>query len=850
MSKVIFWLFILSANFISATTVMAADAELTEIQSIQRNLDFVWTLAAASLVLLMQGGFLLLEAGMVRSKNSINVAQKNLADIIVAGFLFGGVGYMFMFGTSIGGFIGWDSELFAFDVLSDWSFAFFVFQVTFCGTSATIVSGAVAERMNYVGYIIIACVISVVIYPAFGHWAWGNLLVSENAAFLADQGFRDFAGSTVVHSTGAWVALATIIILGPRIGRFDALGKPVRFIGHNPVLAAFGTILLFVGWFGFNGGSTTAGTTDIAKIISNTFIAAVSGGAIGMVLGRFMDYIVPTEYDYVDEKGALGPRFSFIRLNWKHGYFRPERMINGILGGLVAITAGCDVVGSQSALLIGAIGAIVATLGAEFLERKLKLDDVVGAVSVHGFAGAWGTLSIAIFGNIDAMVDGSRWSQFLVQLEGVVLCFVWAFSIAFVVIKILDKTNWFGGLRVSQEHEEEGLNIAEHGVRLGTGEVVAALRSLAQGRADILESRLEEHAGDESGELALHFNSLMDRLFLNVIHSTKDLTQFSWELTDIAQSLMEQCQRTSDVSINVKAVTDDVRSGVTDMIDSVSGIDRDAKGVFSSVQNINNLAANVTGSAQEVSSGLQQVTDKAQTAREITDEAVKNADEASLTVQDLTESANKIVSVLGLVRDIAGQTNLLALNATVEAARAGEAGKGFAVVASEVKNLSNQTERAVEEIGNIVSQISTGAVGASSVIMKVTDVIRSMDHAMGDIVSAVNEQTHLTNQIVEHVGVIDSEIDDVTNQMHSIVDKTKIALDKCDTAQKGMQGVSENIAVVAEDANKGQVLSRTLLDTTQTIQKVSASLEAIIRKPETILENSECNVSPSVHMMA
>jgi Amt family ammonium transporter len=819
-----------------STVAKAADPSLEAAQTVQVNLDFVWTLAAAALVLLMQGGFLLVEAGMVRSKNSINVAQKNLADLIIAGVLFGGVGYMMMFGTSVGGWIGWDMDLFAFDELDDWSFAFFVFQVTFCGTAATIVSGAVAERMNYVGYIIIAIVIAALIYPVFGHWAWGNLLNSENQAFLADQGFLDFAGSTVVHSTGAWVALATVIVLGPRIGRFDADGNPVRFIGHNPVLAAFGTVLLFVGWFGFNGGSTTAGTGDIAKIISNTFIAAVGGGFIGMILGRFLDYNIPAEYDVMTQTGG---KLTAVKLNWKHGYFRPERMINGILGGLVAITAGCDVMGTQDSLIVGMIGAAVATIASEVMERKFKIDDVVGAIAVHGFAGVWGTLAIAAFGDIEAMRDGSRFMQFLVQLEGVVLCFVWAFSIAYIVVKIIDKSDMFGGIRVSESHEEEGLNIAEHGVRLGTGEVIQALKSMAEGKADILESRLDAHSGDESGELAGHFNALMDRLFLNIIASTRDLTEFSWQLSDIADKLTEQCKRTDSEAISASGESANMKGSVDSMLNAVSLVEQDAELALNSAQNINRLAQKVSDNAQEIASGLELVDGKATSARSITDEAVNQADSASFSVQQLTESAKRIVDVLDMVSDIADQTNLLALNATVEAARAGEAGKGFAVVAGEVKNLANQTNRAVAQINEMIGDISDGANGASSVITNVTKVIRSMDLAMEEIVSAVGVQSQMTSNITHNIGDITNDVNQVTHQIEDISLKSKSARELCQSAENGVNLMNDSIQQVAKDANEGLSLSQHLVETTQTIAHVSRSLESIIRKPETLLSDEE-----------
>ena len=231
-----------------------------------------------------------------------------------------------------------------------WGFTFFVFQAAFVGTAATIVSGAVAERMKFVGYLAATVAVALVIYPVFGHWAWGNLLEADNTAWLADRGFIDFAGSTVVHSVGGWIALAAIIVLGARLGKFNADGSANTLQGYSPVLAAAGAVILLIGWIGFNGGSTTAGTPAFAIIVANTVIAATFGGLSSLIAGRFVD-----------------------------GLFKPMRSINGVLGALVAITAGCAVVGPHGAMAIGAIAGLCVVLSEEAIEKLFKLDDVVGA---------------------------------------------------------------------------------------------------------------------------------------------------------------------------------------------------------------------------------------------------------------------------------------------------------------------------------------------------------------------------------------------------------------------------------------------------------------------------------------
>ena len=461
--------------------VAPASADELTLASLKQNLDFVWMLIAAALVLMMQAGFLLLEAGMVRSKNSINVAQKNLLDMAFAGAAFALIGFMISFGPSAASWlpVGFASNFAFLSDLTPWQTGFFVFQVMFCATAATIVSGAVAERMRLPAYIIATVFLSLIVYPVFVHWAWGNALFDNSTAFLARAGFVDFAGSTVVHATGGWISLAACLVLGARLGRFDGAGRPVRITGHSPVLTTCGALILFVGWIGFNGGSTVAATPATAHIIANTVLAACTGGCIGF----FMAW-------------------------WSDGVIFPEKPVSGMLGGLVAVTAGCMVLDAEGALLVGLIGGAIAVWGNDFVERRLRLDDAVGAIGVHAFAGVAGTLALAFLAPVDNLPLGGRLDQFLVQAEGVAVNFAWSFGLGYLFFLALGR---FVSLRVTRQEEEIGLNETEHGTRLGVGHVEQALGALVAGNAD-LTMRLSTAPGDESETLTALFNRLMDNI--------------------------------------------------------------------------------------------------------------------------------------------------------------------------------------------------------------------------------------------------------------------------------------------------------------------------------------------------
>ena len=402
----------------------AADAEPLTADTVQNNLNFVWTLVAAFMVFLMQAGFAMVEAGFTRAKNACNIMMKNMMDFSVGALAFWAVGFGLMFGTT-NGFFG-TTDFFFSGASGDgeaWNYAFWMFQVVFAATAATIISGAVAERTKFSAYMVYSVFVSAIIYPVFGSWAWGSLF--NGNGWLEGLGFIDFAGSTVVHSMGGWLALAGAIVVGARAGKFDQNGNVKPIPGHNIPIAALGVFLLFFGWFGFNPGSTTTGDTSIALIAVTTCLAACAGAVTAMI------------YTWI-----------------KFGKSDIGMTLNGCLAGLVGITAGCNNVTPLSSVIIGGIAGVLVVFSVMFFD-KIKVDDPVGAVSVHGVCGAWGTLAAGIFDTA-----GFSISTIGVQLIGIVACFAWAMITGLILFKAIDLII---GMRVSKEEELAGLDFTEHG---------------------------------------------------------------------------------------------------------------------------------------------------------------------------------------------------------------------------------------------------------------------------------------------------------------------------------------------------------------------------------------------------
>ena len=396
-----------------------------------KSLDLVWMLLAAFLVFMMQGGFAMLETGLTRAKSAGNIMMKNLLDFCFGSIAFWAIGFGIMFGA--GNLLFGTSGFFlsAGKAGTDlWQYGFFMFQLVFAATAATIVSGAVAERIKFVGYLIYTVIITALVYPIVGHWIWGGGWLSK-LAFP----FIDFAGSTVVHSVGGWSALAGALVLGPRIGKY--FGKTIKPIkGHSLTLAALGVFLLWFGWYGFNPGSTLAGTNWSIALIAVTTTLGGAAGAIGGLITSWIKYKKP------DVGLTLG----------------------ATVGGLVAITAGTANVSPFSSIIIGAVGGILYVYSVAFFD-KIRVDDPVGAISAHASCGVWGTLAVGLFaqeafGGVNGLFFGGGTSQLLSQIVGVTSVFMFVFPAMILVFKLTDKLI---GLRVTKEEELKGLDISEHG---------------------------------------------------------------------------------------------------------------------------------------------------------------------------------------------------------------------------------------------------------------------------------------------------------------------------------------------------------------------------------------------------
>lgn len=446
---------ILLVIILSLTSIAAAEESIESlsesVEGLSTALTFVWLLLCGGLVFLMHAGFSLVEAGFTRAKNTANILMKNLMTICVGVLIYWLVGWGIMYGDDIAGIFGFSQFCLSGADNLVWNGWFF--QMVFAATGATIVSGAMAERTKFISYLVFTVLLVAIIYPVYGHWVWSGadlaLLTGEGSAIVKMCGasFHDFAGSGVVHSIGGYAALAGVIILGPRIGKFKD-GKPQAIPGHNITFGFLGVLLLWLGWLGFNGGSTLDGSDAYMNLaVVNTFLAAAAGAVAAMIL------------------------------TWlKTGKPDPSLTANGVLAGLVAITAPCGSVENWAAIVIGLIAGGIVYAGVMFNEAVLKVDDPVGAIAVHGYCGTWGLLSVGIFavGMGEGILGGAVYTagapgllyggvnQFIIQVVGALASIVWAFVAGFIVFKIIDVVI---GLRVSQKEEVEGLDITEHGIR-------------------------------------------------------------------------------------------------------------------------------------------------------------------------------------------------------------------------------------------------------------------------------------------------------------------------------------------------------------------------------------------------
>ena len=421
------------SNFINTLPLIIQETVTVEslAGSIKDDMGMLWMLIAGILVFFMQAGFTLVESGMTRSKNAVNIAMKNLLDIAVGSLTYWFVGYSLMYGDTTNGWFFWSG-------IMQGEGADLFFQTMFAATAATIVSGAIAGRTKYSTYIIFSIVMTAIIYPIAGGWEWNGGWLNDTDGFMPAE-FIDFAGSSIVHAVGGFAALVAAYMVGPRIGKFID-GKVMPIPGHNQILATLGVFILWLGWFGFNGGSQLAWGGDDAVAASTVVLItnlAAAAGALGALITTWIWYGKP----------------------------HLAQSLNGALAGLVSITAGCGNMTAGGAVLAGLIGGVIVVFSIEFIEKKLKIDDAIGAASVHGVVGFWGTIVVGLWG-IDGdgaaigVFNGGGSAQLVAQLIGGLAYAVWAVALSFIVFGILKETM---GLRVTEEEEVAGLDISEHG---------------------------------------------------------------------------------------------------------------------------------------------------------------------------------------------------------------------------------------------------------------------------------------------------------------------------------------------------------------------------------------------------
>jgi len=443
---------------------------------LQSSIDIIWVLLCACLVWFMQAGFLCLETGFTRSKNNINVALKNIVDNSTSIFIFWLFGFSIAFGAPLTNFFSLEHNYYIFSSEENAINAFFVFQAVFCSTCCTIVSGAAAERLKFIMYPVV--VIAGLIYPFVAHNVWGGVMLGVEQGLLVARGFYDFAGASVVHSTGGWVALAVVIIIGPRIGKFDKEGKPRNIYGSNLTLSSLGVLILWFGWLGFNGGSTFRFDANVGVVLRNTLVSGATGLVITLMITK-IKYRTPAAED----------------------------LISGALVGLVAITGSANVVTSWQAALIGGIGAVFVLLASRLLHR-LRIDDVVGAIPVHLAGGIWGTIAVGLFADLSLLDNGlSRMDQIGMQLFGVLTIAFWALGVTFLVIGVLNKMIAF---RVNKEDEYIGLNISEHNAASELFELISFMKQ--QYQTGNLNANAPVDTFTEMGIIGHAYNQVLEKL--------------------------------------------------------------------------------------------------------------------------------------------------------------------------------------------------------------------------------------------------------------------------------------------------------------------------------------------------
>lgn len=716
--------------------LLPAVAYTQEIESaaaaLARDVDILWVSLSAALVFFMQAGFLMLEAGLVRAKNTINVAIKNIVDFITGTIGFYIIGFGLMFGASLNGVTG-TTHFMLHGIGSGKEYAFFLFQVAFMGTAATIVSGAVAERIKFSGYVISSLVISVLIYPIFGHWAWGG-------GWLAETGFIDFAGSTVVHSVGGWVGLAGIIVLGPRHGKFDEHGKPREMYGHNLTLSVLGALILWFGWYGFNGGSTLAVTDGIPLILVNTTLSASAGGLTAMALSW-----------YINRRRS-----------------RVEDIINGVIGGLVGITAGCHLSGTNGALAVGAVCGIIAVTAPWIMENIFRLDDVVGAFPVHALCGAWGTLAIPLIA-----AEPGTGGSFIIQLTGVASCFAWSFGLGYITFYLLKIA---GKLRVPPESESKGLNLTEHGAKTSWLDLITAMARIADKKG--MPGEIEPEPETESGMIAglfnkiiSNFNEVLNKMKINSIEIEKASITVKKSSGTIHSTIITGSGQIQEIT----SALEQIKETFSRTSDKAKIIMKDSKSIFSFSQEIlegfNSIEQELKNTGKLSSSSLSL--------------AHKGEEELKHTVsgmEKISRDSQKVKEILNFLEEISDRLNMLSLNASIEAARSGIHGRGFSIVAGEMNKLAEITRSKTKEAAIYISEMK----------------------------SSVTEGKSMLSSSVEIFGRIKNHIAETDKKQSILISNSRGYMDKIDSINGLLKSLAHNSDDIANDIeSRGIELSET-----------------------------------------
>ncbi|SEI70189.1 ammonium transporter, Amt family [Allopseudospirillum japonicum] len=726
-----------------------------EASVVQEHLNLVWMLVAAAMVMLMQAGFTALESGLTQAKNTINVAIKNITDFIVAVLSFWAIGYGLMFGDTSSGW--WGSNLFFLHTEDPSLYASFVFQATFAGTAATIVSGAVAERMKFMAYVAAAFVLTTFIYPISGHWIW------HPEGWLAEMGMIDFAGSTVVHSLGGWVGLAGAWIIGPRLHRFNAQGQAQPIYGHSLVLAVVGVLILWFGWFGFNGGSTLTGDASIAPIIANTLLAAAAGGAACFVTSALLH-----------ERREV----------------QVEKLLNGVVGGLVAITAGCAVVEPSGAVAIGFSAGLVTFAAEHVILHVLKIDDPINVVAAHGCGGAWGTLILVFFADPSQLVNQSLGDQFIVQLIGVASVFAWGFGLGCLLFWLLKQMNW---LRVPPEDEERGLNVSEHGASSAVLDLQNAMHSIIQDGN--LTRRVRVEIGSEYAPLAQVFNRFMDSYEMaigKIQRSSNKMQNYAASIAQAGESLNQGVASQEVQTTQIAVAIAELSQTATEVAHTIRAT---SEGAHSAAQDAH------TGE-QEAERTLVHIQNLAAQIEQVTQ-----------VVQQVETDTQAISSILSTIDEVSEQTNLLALNAAIEAARAGEAGRGFAVVADEVRALSRKTRDNTQHIYQTIHTLRA-KVGQS-----VQEVQASLEQANLSVL-AVQQSGETFKRIATQVQAISSQ----STQMAATAEQQSQIAHEVNLSTQAISEVAHtNVARLREVAERNQELQAMALRLADSVARFQVS---------------------------